>query len=73
MAVSYEKYARLRDERGLTDYQVCQQAGISQSSMPNWKAGRYTPKVEKLVLIARLFGVTVSDFIVEDANAVQKA
>lgn len=73
MTVSYEKYARLRDERGLTDYQVCQQAGISQSSMPNWKAGRYTPKVEKLVLIARLFGVTVSDFIVEDANAVQKA
>lgn len=73
MAVSYEKYARLRDERGMTDYQVCVKAGISTSSLPNWKAGRYTPKIEKLVLIARLFGVTVSDLLTEDADAVPKA
>lgn len=72
MAVSYEKYARLRDERGMTDYQVCQETGIAQSSFPNWKAGRYTPKVEKLVKIARLFNVTVDDLLEID-YAVPKA
>jgi len=73
MAVSYERYARLRDARGMTDYQVCQQAGISQSSLPNWKAGRYAPKIDKLLLIANVFGVTVSDLLAEDPDAVPKA
>ena len=29
----YKKYAQIRDERGMTDYQVAAKAGIPQSSL----------------------------------------
>ena len=64
----YEVYAKLRDERGMTDYQVSQETGIAAATLSNWKAGRYTPKVDKRLKIAKLFNVTVSDLLeVEDA------
>lgn len=72
MTVSYEKYANLRDERGLNDYQVSLQSGITQATFPNWKAGRSTPKVEKLAKIARLLQVHIED-LMEEADAVPKA
>lgn len=64
----YEAYAKLRDERGLTDYKVCQETGIASATLSSWKSGKYTPKVDKLMLIAKLFNVTVTDLLeVEDA------
>lgn len=72
MAVSYEKYANLRDEKGLNDYQVSLQSGVKQPTFPNWKAGRSVPKVEKLAKIAKLLGVHIEDLL-EEADAVPKA
>ena len=68
----YKTYARRRDERGLTDYRVCQETGIAAATLSSWKSGRYTPKIDKLMLIAKLFNVTVTDLL-EDADAVPKA
>ena len=68
----YEAYARLRDERGMTDYRVSQETGISPSTLSCWKTGRYTPKIDKLMLIAKLFNVTVTDLL-EVTDAVPKA
>lgn len=68
----YKVYERLRNERGMTDSQVSQETGISRATLSSWKTGRYTPKVDKLLLIAKLFNVTVTDLL-EDPNAVPKA
>ena len=68
----YEIYAKMRDERALTDYQVCKETGIPTSTMSGWKAGRFTPKVDKLLLIARLFNVPVTELL-EVTDAVPKA
>ena len=68
----YDTYARLRDDRGLTDYSVAKETGISTVTLSAWKAGKYTPKVDKLVRIAKLFGVTINDLL-EDYDAVPKA
>lgn len=57
----YEKYAKIRDELGYTDYRVAKETGISTSTLSEWKAGITKPKVDKLILIADLFGVTVDD------------
>lgn len=59
----YEKYAKLRDKQGVTDYAVAAAIGIRQSVLSDWKAGRYTPKVDKLKRIADFFGVSVEYFI----------
>lgn len=69
----YEIYAKLRDARELTDYQVCKQTGIASATLSAWKAGQYTPKIDKLLKIAKLFNVTVTDLLEEpDAVPQQK-
>lgn len=59
----YKKYASLRDEAGYTDYEVSKQTGISTATLTNWKYGRYTPKADKLFLLAKLFGVSIEYFL----------
>lgn len=59
----YEKYAKLRDAKGLTDYAVAQALGIAPSTLSDWKNGRTVPKADKLKLIAELFGVHIEDLI----------
>lgn len=53
----YKDYAELRDERCMTDYQVAKETGINKATLSAWKAGEYTPKVDKLLKIAKLFHV----------------
>lgn len=68
----YDIYAKLRDERGMTDYSVAKETGILAQTLYDWKAGRSTPKIDKLLLIAKLFNVPVTDLL-EDSDAVPKA
>ncbi|MBO6208398.1 MAG: helix-turn-helix transcriptional regulator [Lachnospiraceae bacterium] len=63
----YNKYAKLRDEKGLTDYAVAKETGISTATMSSWRNGVYTPKADKLLTIAEFFGVPLEYFLKEDA------
>lgn len=62
----YQKYAKLRDDKGVTDYEVAKQTGIATATLTSWKQGAYTPKVEKLMLIAQYFGVPLEYFYTGD-------
>lgn len=55
----YEIFERLCKEKGVTAYKVCQATGITTATISNWKAGRYTPKADKMQKIADYFGVTL--------------
>jgi transcriptional regulator with XRE-family HTH domain len=55
----YSIFEKLCSERGVTAYRVCKETGITTSTLSNWKAGRYTPKADKLKKIADFFGVSV--------------
>lgn len=66
--LKYEKYAKLRDERGLTDYQVAKKTGISSATLSEWKSGIYTPKIDKMIKIADLFGLSLDSLFREDPN-----
>lgn len=59
----YKKYAALRDKAWVTDYEVSKKTGISTSTLTNWKYGRYTPKLDKISLIANYFNVSVDYFL----------
>ncbi len=59
----YERYEKLRNARGITDYQVSKATGVSTSTLTDWKMNRYTPKLDKVKAIADFFGVTVDYFI----------
>lgn len=64
----YEKYAALRDERGLTDYRVSADTGIPTSTFSNWKAGRYKPKVDKLLILAKYLGVPIEALLADEGE-----
>lgn len=61
----YKNYVILRDERGLTDYRVSVDTGITKSTFTDWKTGRSKPKFDKLLILAKYFGVPVEYFAEE--------
>lgn len=61
----YKKFQRLLDERGITAYKVSKETGIATATLTEWKNGTYTPKVDKLMLIAKYFDVPIGYFLTE--------
>jgi len=59
----YEKYVVLRNKKGVTDYRVSLDTGITKSTFTDWKTGRSKPKVEKLKILADYFGCTVDELL----------
>lgn len=64
----YSRYAQLRDARGLTDYAIAQETGIATATLSSWKNGVYTPKIDKLSVLARFFGVSLEYFLEKETE-----
>lgn len=56
----YEIFEKLCKINNITPYRVCKETGLTTATISNWKAGRYTPKADKLQKIADYFGVSLS-------------
>lgn len=61
----YQKYEKLRNDKGVTDYEVSKQTKISTATLSEWKKGTYQPKIDKIMLLAEYFGVSVTYFLEE--------
>ena len=59
----YARYVVLRDKKGVTDYKVSEETGITKSTFSDWKSGRSSPKVDKLKKLADYFGVSIEYFL----------
>lgn len=59
----YERFAKLLEERNLTAYKVSTDTGIATATLTEWKNGTYKPKVEKLMILAKYFGVPLEYFL----------
>ena len=64
----YEKFAKLLEERGLTAYRVSKDTGIATATLTEWKNGTYTPKVDKLMILADYFDVPIEYFLKEEVT-----
>ena len=65
----YSRYCQLRDKKGVSDYQVSQDTGITKSTFSDWKTGRSNPKIDKLILLADYFGVSLDYFVEREDKA----
>lgn len=63
----YPKFEKLLNERGLTIFQVSKDTGIPNSTLYEWKSGRSEPKIDKIYILAKYFGVPMEYFVEEDA------
>ena len=59
----YKIYEKLRDARGVTDYRVTKDAGLSSSTLAEWKKGKHQPSLETLKKLSNYFGVTIDYFV----------
>lgn len=59
----YEIFEKLLEEHQKTAYQVSKDTGIATATLTEWKKGTYTPKIDKLKVIADYFDVPVTIFI----------
>ena len=59
----YQKYEKLRNERGITDYEVSKKTDISTATLSEWKKGTYQPKIDKIKKLADFFQVPITYFI----------
>ena len=58
----YEIVEKLMESKGLKPADVAKETGIPSSVFTDWKKGRYTPKADKLYILARFFEVPMEIF-----------
>ena len=68
----YKKFADLLGKSNKTSYQVAKETGIAQSVLSDWKTGRSKPKFDKLLILAKYFGVPVEYFAEENKEDAEK-
>ena len=61
----YGAYAQYRDALGYTDYYISKECGIQQSTLSDWKSGRYCPSADTLLKICEVVGVRIEDVLID--------
>ena len=64
----HSKMIKLRKIKGLTQESFAAEIGGSRQSVYKWESGQSYPDVEKLLKIARTFGVTVDDMLNDEMD-----
>lgn len=64
-----KKIIELRKERGLTQEKLAEICGVSRQSVSKWEAGIALPETEKLLLLGRLFRVSMDVLLKDELEA----
>ena len=54
-----ERIAQLRKEHALSQEELGEQLNVSRQAIYKWESNASLPEVEKLIVLSRLFGVSV--------------
>ena len=63
-----EKITTMRMERHWTEYQLAEKSGLTQSTISSWYRKNMLPSIPSLEKICDAFGITLSQFFLEDTN-----
>jgi len=58
----------LREEKGLSQKQLSNIVGISQSSVAKWELSKVEPSAGALITLANFFGITVGQLLGVESN-----
>lgn len=61
-----KKITDLREERHWTEYQLAEKSGLTQSTISSWYRKNMLPSISSLTKICDAFGITLSQFFLED-------
>lgn len=57
---------RLRENRGLTQEEVAQAAGVTRNAIDQYEEGNYIPNLFSAIAMARMFGTTCEKLVVPE-------
>lgn len=60
---SYEKFEELRNSLGIKNYDITKNTGIATATLIAWRNGKYEPKLDKRLAIAKYLGVPLESLI----------
>ena len=61
-----EKITKMRLERGWTEYELAERAGLTQSTISSWYRKKLIPSIPSLQHICDAYGITLSQFFIEE-------
>ena len=61
---------KYREERGWTEYRLAEESGLPQSTISSWYRKQMMPSILSLEKICDAFGITVSQFFLDENTAV---
>lgn len=67
-----ENLRRLMDEAGKTRKDICEALGISYFTVSSWVNGSKYPRMDKVEMLAKYFGVSKSDLIEDRETEAKK-
>ena len=65
------RLARLRERKGLTQFQVSQMLGITENAYQNWERGRAgVETIKRVVLLCKILGCRAEDLVNPDTTEI---
>lgn len=65
-----QRIVDLRAKRGWSEYELAKQADVPQTTISSWYNKNMCPSVASLIKICRGFDITVSQFFLDENNAI---
>lgn len=59
---------RLREERKLTQERLAEKLDVSFQAISSWERGEYNPETDKIIKLAEVFDVSISNLVEENKN-----
>jgi len=54
-----ERIFKLLEKKGITQYRLSKDIGVSEGLISEWKGGKCKPTTERLIKLAKYFGVSI--------------
>ena len=61
-----EKLLKLRNDRGLKQYEVAGQIGVNRKTIIFWEQGKNAPDMDLLIALARLYGASLDELLSDE-------
>ena len=65
-----KRITELKERRGWSDYAMAEKSGLSTATISAWYNKGYEPSVHSLELVCEAFGITLSQFFMEEGEAI---
>lgn len=63
-----DRITELRLSKGWSEYQLSEQSGLTQSTISSWYRKNLSPSIPSLEKICKAFGITLSQFFIQDES-----